>query len=163
MQLPAVQPTPTRCPTVSPLAARPTSTTRPTASCPSTAGNRENPQSLSRIDRSEWHSPQCSTATSTSSAPRGPRSIVSITIGLLASLATQAFTGSEAGAGVDTCRFCIPAGMAAVAVVMGTPFVSARYVLGLENGGQDQAIGMTASATPIRFVTTLTLPCVALE
>src|SRR3954453_4414083 len=43
MQLPAVQPTPTRCPTVSPLAARPTSTTRPTASCPSTAENCENP------------------------------------------------------------------------------------------------------------------------
>src|SRR3954469_25551734 len=69
MQLPAVQPTPTRSPTVSPLAARPTSTTRPTASCPSTAGNRENPQSLSRIDRSEWQSPQCSTSTSTFSSP----------------------------------------------------------------------------------------------
>src|SRR4051794_30890137 len=90
MQLPAVQPTPTRCPTVSPLAARPTSTTRPTASCPSTAGNRENPQSLSRIDRSEWHSPQCSTSTSTSSSPSGPSSTFCRTKRLLAAGATHA-------------------------------------------------------------------------
>src|SRR5436309_5161965 len=90
MQLPAVQPTPTRCPTVSPLAARPTSTTRPTASCPSTAGNRENPQSLSRIDRSEWHSPQCSTSTSTSSSPSGPSSTFCRTKLLFAAGATHA-------------------------------------------------------------------------
>src|SRR3954453_772737 len=90
MQLPAVQPTPTRCPTVSPLAARPTSTTRPTASCPSTAGNRENPQSLSRIERSEWHSPQCSTSTSTSSSPSGPSSTFCRTKLLLAAGATHA-------------------------------------------------------------------------
>src|SRR4051795_3995151 len=90
MQLPAVQPTPTRCPTVSPLAARPTSTTRPTASCPSTAGNRENPQSLSRIDRSEWHSPQCSTSTTTSSSPSGPSSTFCRTRRLFAAGATHA-------------------------------------------------------------------------
>src|SRR3954447_6086012 len=90
MQLPAVQPTPTRCPTVSPLAARPTSTTRPTASCPSTAGNRENPQSLSRIDRSEWHSPQCSTSTSTSSSPSRPSSTFCRTKRLFAAGATHA-------------------------------------------------------------------------
>src|SRR3954465_9217215 len=90
MQLPAVQPTPTRCPTISPLAARPTSTTRPTASCPSTAGNRENPQSLSRIDRSEWHSPQCSTSTSTSSSPSGPSSTFCRTRLLFAAGATHA-------------------------------------------------------------------------
>src|SRR4051812_17054619 len=90
MQLPAVQPTPTRCPTVSPLAARPTSTTRPTASCPSTAGNRENPQSSSRIDRSEWHSPQCSTSTSTSSSPSGPSSTFCRTRRLFAAGATHA-------------------------------------------------------------------------
>src|SRR3954466_1987200 len=90
MQLPAVQPTPTRCPTVSPLAARPTSTTRPTASCPSTAGNRENPQSLFRIERSEWHSPQCSTSTSTSSSPSGPSSTFCRTRRLFAAGATHA-------------------------------------------------------------------------
>src|SRR3954453_16576372 len=90
MQLPAVQPTPTRSPTVSPLAARPTSTTRPTASCPSTAGNRENPQSLSRIERSEWHSPQCSTSTSTSSSPSGPSSTSCRTRRLFAVGATHA-------------------------------------------------------------------------
>src|SRR3954451_6497898 len=90
MQLPAVQPTPTRCPTVSPLAARPTSTTRPTASCPSTAGNCENPQSLFRIERSEWHSPQCSTSTSTSSSPSGPSSTFCRTKLLFAAGATHA-------------------------------------------------------------------------
>src|SRR3954469_23818532 len=90
MQLPAVQPTPTRCPTASPLAARPTSTTRPTASCPSTAGNCENPQSLSRIERSEWHSPQCSTSTSTSSSPSGPSSTFCRTKLLFAAGATHA-------------------------------------------------------------------------
>src|SRR5437763_6447630 len=90
MQLRAVQPTPTRCPTVSPLAARPTSTTRPTASCPSTAGNRENPQSLFRIERSERHSPQCSTSTSTSSSPSGPSSTFCRTKLLFAAGATHA-------------------------------------------------------------------------
>src|SRR5262249_17516511 len=74
MQLPADQPIPTRCPTFSPLAACPTSTTRPTASCPSTAGNCENPQSLLSIEMSEWHRPQCSTCTSTSSSASGPSS-----------------------------------------------------------------------------------------
>src|SRR3954452_24261587 len=90
MQLPAVQPTPTRCPIVSPLATRPTSTTRPTASCPSTAGNRENPQSLFRTERSEWHSPQCSTSTSTSSSPSGPSSTFCRTRRLFAAGATHA-------------------------------------------------------------------------
>src|SRR6516225_8850869 len=74
MQLPDDQPIPTRCPTFRPLAADPSATTRPTASCPSTAGNCENPQSLFSTERSEWHRPQCSTCTSTSSAPSGPSS-----------------------------------------------------------------------------------------
>src|SRR5262249_34896576 len=40
-----------------------------------TAGYCENPHSLLSIDRSEWQTPQESTATSTSSSPSGPRSI----------------------------------------------------------------------------------------
>src|SRR6516162_3354186 len=74
MQLPANQPIPTCWPIFRPLVAGPNSTTRPVASCPNTAGNFENPQSLFRTEMSEWHRPQCSTLTSTSSAPSGPRS-----------------------------------------------------------------------------------------
>src|SRR6516164_5126930 len=90
MQLPADQPIPTRCPTFSPLATCPTSTTRPTASCPSTAGNCENPQSLLSIEMSEWHRPQCSTCTSTSSSPSGPSLTCCRTNLLLAAGATHA-------------------------------------------------------------------------
>src|SRR5579864_4680026 len=39
------------------------------------AGNCEMPHSLFSTDTSEWHRPQCSTATSTSSVPSGPRSM----------------------------------------------------------------------------------------
>src|SRR6516225_8752534 len=92
MQLPAVQPIPTRCPTFSPLAAGPTSTTRPTASCPNTAGNCEYPQSLLSTEMSEWHRPQCSTCTSTSSAPSGPSSTCCRTNLPLALMATHAST-----------------------------------------------------------------------
>src|SRR5262249_38215557 len=74
--LPEFQPTPTRCPILSRLAFGPTAVTRPTISWPRTAGYCEMPQSLFKTDRSEWHTPQCSTATSMSSAPSEPRSIV---------------------------------------------------------------------------------------
>src|SRR6267142_7219106 len=90
MQLAENQPTPTRCPTWSPLAFGPTAVTRPTTSCPRVAGYCEMPQSLLKTERSEWHKPQCSTPTSTSSAPSGPRSTVSNTIGCFAAFATHA-------------------------------------------------------------------------
>src|SRR5262249_31527031 len=53
MQLPELQPTPTRCPTVSPLAFGPTAVTRPTTSWPRIAGYCEKPQSLFKTERSE--------------------------------------------------------------------------------------------------------------
>src|SRR5262249_7476692 len=90
MQLPAFQPMPTRCPTLSPLAAGPTATTRPTASWPRTAGNCESPQSLLSMEMSEWHRPQCSTCTSTSSAPSRPSSTCCRTNLLLTVAATHA-------------------------------------------------------------------------
>ena len=46
----------------------------PVTSWPGTTGYRLTPQSLLIIERSEWQSPQASTATSTSSAPNGPAS-----------------------------------------------------------------------------------------
>src|SRR4051812_40484510 len=45
----------------------------------------------------------------------------------------------------------------------GNSFVWSRDALGFESGRQGQAIGTAPSTTPIRFVTTLMLPCVALE
>src|SRR6266404_8800324 len=90
MQLPEFQPTPTRCPTSSPLAFGPTAVTRPMTSWPRTAGYCEMPQSLFNTEISEWHKPQCSTAISTSSASNGPRSMVSSTIGCFADFATHA-------------------------------------------------------------------------
>src|SRR6056297_2187702 len=74
MQLSAVQPTPTRWPTFSPLAWSPTATTRPMTSWPSTAGYSLLPHSLFFTERSEWQMPQYSTLTSTSSDPRGAAS-----------------------------------------------------------------------------------------
>src|SRR6516162_7356150 len=50
------------------------------------------PQSLLNIERSEWQRPQCSTATSTSSVPRGPRSTSWRTIFCFAAGATHALT-----------------------------------------------------------------------
>ena len=76
MQLDAFQPMPTRCPSFKPWARSPKATTRPMTSWPATTGYGAAPHSLSITDRSEWHKPQCSTATSTSSAPRGPNSKV---------------------------------------------------------------------------------------
>src|SRR5437870_6702235 len=90
MQLPENQPTPTRCPTLSPLAFGPTAVIRPTTSWPRIAGYCELPQSLLKTERSERHKPQCSTATSTSSTPSGPRSTVSTTIGCFAAFVTHA-------------------------------------------------------------------------
>jgi len=63
-------PIPTRLATFSPLAADPTALTRPTASCPSTAGFGEKFHSLSAsIRRSDISHSSNSTSTSTSSAP----------------------------------------------------------------------------------------------
>src|SRR5215468_6202457 len=90
MSLAENQPTPTRCPTWCPLAFGPTAVTWPTTSWPRIAGYCEMPQSLLKTERSEWHKPQCSTATSTSSAPSGPRSTVSSAIGCLAAFTVQA-------------------------------------------------------------------------
>src|SRR5262249_21049000 len=53
MQLPELQPTPTRCPTLSPLAFGPTAVTRPMTSWPRIAGYCEMPQSLFKTERSE--------------------------------------------------------------------------------------------------------------
>src|SRR4029453_8788838 len=92
MQLPELQPTPTRCPTWSPLALGPTAVTRPTTSWPRIAGYCEMSQSLFKTERSEGHTPQCSTAPSTSSAPSGPRSTLSSTIGCFAAFAIHALS-----------------------------------------------------------------------
>src|SRR6185503_9230335 len=90
MQLPEFHPTPTRCPALSPLAFGPTAVIRPMTSWPRIAGYCEMPHSLFNTERSEWHTPQCSTATSTSSAPSGPRSTVSRTIGCFGPFVTHA-------------------------------------------------------------------------
>src|ERR1700733_12196025 len=90
MQLPQVQPTPTRWPTLTPFAFGPTAVTRPMTSWPRTAGYCEMPQSFAKTDRSEWHKPLFSTTTSTSSVPSAPRSTLSSTIGCFAAFAIQA-------------------------------------------------------------------------
>ena len=61
--------------TIPAVVAGPKAVTRPTTSWPRMAGYCEMPQSLFNTETSEWQSPQCSTATSTSSIPSGPRSM----------------------------------------------------------------------------------------
>src|SRR5262249_7056615 len=74
MQLFEYQPTPTLSPGFTLVTREPIARTLPTASCPGTNGYFVMPQSLSSIDKSEWQTPQCDTAISTSSSPSGPRS-----------------------------------------------------------------------------------------
>src|SRR4030095_4567249 len=90
MQLPANQPTPWGCPPLSPFAFGLAAETRPTTSWPRIAGYCELPHSLLKTERSERHTPQCSTATSTSSAPSGPRATFSSPIGCFAAFVTHA-------------------------------------------------------------------------
>ena len=126
MQLPEDQPMPTRWPRTRPLAPEPMAVTRPTTSWPRIMGYWDMPQSLLSTERSEWHRPQCSTATSTSSTPRGPRSTVSRTSGDFGFAGDKGLCAGGVGMRKTVLCFELAAGSrrVLVAVDMGEPFRS---------------------------------------